>query len=182
MRRFCRNIALIMSSLIGLCGQASAEAVCLDGTIFEKVGHEANIDPTLLYAIALCESGFNPTSTKTVSPYCWTLRTPEKPIYAKNRQEAIQQFKRILTNTNMVDVGLMQINCRWHAHRVNDVMTLIDPMTNLRIAADILNENFAKYPGDAILAIGHYHSHQPNRAREYGAKVWRVFQALKAGS
>ena len=174
-----RTLVSILVVVVAFCTQENALAFSLEGTIFEQVGHEANIDPALLYAIALCESGFNPASTKTVSPHPWTLRLPQKPIYTKTKKEALEQLHLILKTTPMVDVGLMQINWYWHSQRVHDADALLDPVTNLRIAAQILNENFAKHPTDAIKAIGLYHSHQPERAVPYSALVWRVFLSLK---
>ena len=74
----------------------NAEAFSLKGTVFDQVGQEANIDPVLLYSIALCESGFNPSSTKMVAPYPWVLRTPNKPIYAQTEKEARARLSAIL--------------------------------------------------------------------------------------
>lgn len=175
-----RRIAMSLSMIALMFSHENAEAFSLKGTVFDQVGQEANIDPVLLYSIALCESGFNPSSTKMVAPYPWVLRTPNKPIYAQTEKEARARLSTILKKSNAVDVGLMQINVRWHGHRIKNAEDLLDPLTNVRIGADILNENFARHPHDAIQAIGNYHSFQSDRARSYGLTVWRVFSTLKA--
>lgn len=177
---FRRTIASIFAIFSLSVNPTYANAFSLEGTIFEKVGIEANIDPVLLYSIALAESGFNPSSTQWVAPYPWVLRTPSKPIYSKNQKEAIEQLRSILKTSKAVDVGLMQINIRWHGHRIKNVEELLDPLTNLRIGADILNENFARNPENAIKAIGNYHSYEPERAYRYGLTVWRIFSTLKS--
>lgn len=151
----------------------------LAGTLFEQVGREMEIAPELLYAVALCESAFNPTSTREVGPFPWVLRTPTKPIYAKNRTEAEALLSALLKKTRSVDVGMMQINVRWHGHRVDDPLQLLDPVTNLRVGASILNELFHRYPNDAIRALGKYHSSSEERSRRYGLTVWRVFTTIK---
>ena len=53
-----------LSMIALMVSHENAEAFSLKGTVFDQVGQEANIDPVLLYSIALCESGFNPSSTK----------------------------------------------------------------------------------------------------------------------
>lgn len=175
-----RRIAMSLSMIVLMFSHENAEAFSLKGTVFDQVGQEANIDPVLLYSIALCESGFNPSSTKMVAPYPWVLRMPNKPIYSQTEKEARARLSAILKKSNAVDVGLMQINVRWHGHRIKNAEDLLDPLTNVRIGADILNENFARHPHDAIQAIGNYHSFQSDRARSYGLTVWRVFSTLKA--
>ncbi len=170
--QFCAVMPLIVI-------QPNAHAFSLAGTVFDQVGQEKNIDPFLLYAVALCESGFNPASTRHTSPYAWTLRTPDKAIYAKNQTDAERHLERQLKKSRAIDIGLMQINLRWHGHRVAKPTDLLDPLTNLRVGAAILNENFARHPNDLIVAIGQYHSFIPKRSRSYGMTVWRVYQSLK---
>lgn len=158
---------------------AHAAGVDLSGTIFERVGLEANIDPLLLYSVALCESAYNPNpALGSVAPYPWVLRTPKAPFYGDGPEDSKAELRKMLSVTNSVDVGMMQINVKWHRHRVRAPEDLLDPVTNLRVGAEILNELFARYPHDAVKAIGYYHSRTPERARGYGRTVWRVFSTL----
>jgi soluble lytic murein transglycosylase-like protein len=60
-----------------------------------------------------------------------------------------------------VDVGLLQINIRWHGHRVDDPKSLLDPVINLEIGAAILKEALASAPGDLTAGIGRYQSSDP---------------------
>lgn len=162
---------------------SSSNLLQIEGTVFEKVGLEANIDPLLLYAIALCESAYNPNPSKDfISPYPWVLRTKSRPFYGSNREEVEAELKKLLAETRVVDVGLMQINVRWNGHRVDEPADLLDPLTNVRVGAEILNELFERYPNDAIQAIGYYHSRSKKLARRYGLMVWRVFTALRKHS
>ena len=78
-----------------------------------------------------------------------------------------------------VDIGIAQVNAFWHGHRVKSPFDLLDPQTNLTIAAQILNENFRRYPKDAFKAIGAYHSREPSKSFRYAQYVIRVYSALK---
>lgn len=156
----------------------SCHAVELNGTVFDVAGSEYNIDPKLLYSIAVIESAVDAdTSRKTVKPYPWTLRT-DKPFYGKSREDAEQELKRLLKKGKSVDVGLMQINTKWHGHRVANPVDLLDPLTNVRIGAQILNERLSALPKDAVKAIGNYHSFDPERAEWYSRYVMRVWSSI----
>lgn len=155
-------------------------AVNLSGTVFEKVGIEKDIDPHLLYAVALAESAYSPNKkARGAAPYPWTLRLPERPIYATSKNDAEQQLSKVLTYTSAVDVGLMQVNVRWHKHRVKHARDLLDPETNVRVGADILLENLKRYPNDLIAALGRYHSSRVDRRNQYGLTVYYIYQNLK---
>lgn len=155
-------------------------ALNLSGTVFEKVGLEKDIDPHILYAIALAESAYSPhKKSRGASPYPWTIRLPDRPIYLTSKNDAERELDRILKYTSHVDVGLMQVNVRWHKHRVKNVKDLLDPETNIRIAADILIENLKRYPNDLIAALGSYHSSTPDRRNRYGLTVYYIYKNLK---
>lgn len=173
-------VALFICAIIpSYSSAAAARSVDLTGTVFEQVGLEANIDPRLLYAVALCESAYNPDpSLGTVLPYPWVLRTGSAPFYGDDFFETKKVLIRYLTKSQSVDVGMMQINVKWHAHRVSEPVDLLDPLTNVRVGAEILNELFDRYPNNAIKAIGLYHSGTPEKAARYGKTVWRVYSSL----
>lgn len=147
----------------------------------ESTKFASPLRPRLGYAVALCESGYHSDPSKgLVAPYPWVLRTPDGPVYGESRAEAERALHRALKKSKSVDVGLMQINLRWNGHRVKVPAELLDPTTNLRVAAEILNELFARHPHDAVKAIGLYHSSNPKRAAGYGRTVWRIYNSLKA--
>lgn len=177
--RLRSDVMALLLMVFGLLMPCSSQSVNLSGTVFEVVGHEANIDPVLLYAVALSESAFNPKATQYVTPYPWTLRTPTKPIYAVSKEDAREKLRVILNSSDRVDVGLMQVNVHWHSRRVDDPLDLLDPITNVRIGAALLNEKLSLFPNDAIKAIGLYHSNDPYRAQWYGTKVWKLYSQLK---
>lgn len=175
-----RNLWLLLTASALTAFAAGASAVDLKGTVFEKAGDHYNLDPLLIYSVALIESGTNDESLENgVSPYPWTLRS-DRPFYGKNRRDAERELARLLSEKKSVDVGLMQINVRWHGHRVKNPMDLLDPLKNVMVGASILDERIRQYPEDAIRAVGSYHSSNKERALWYAKHVFRVYTALEA--
>lgn len=167
--------------LLGIFAHASANSQPIDlkGTVFEQVGKEANLNPVLLYAIALCESAYSQTPKDgLVAPYPWVLRSGKTPFYGTGFKDTEIELARLLRSSNAIDVGMMQINIKWNGHRVSQPSDLLDPLTNVRVGAQILNELLSQYPENAIKAIGFYHSKNPGKAAGYGRTVWRVFLKL----
>ena len=174
-----KNISIALALGTALFTQAAASTFDLAGTIYEKAGREFDVDPTLLYSVALIESAVaSEDGSETVSPYPWTLRT-DRPFYGKTRREAEEELLRVLKHTKSVDVGLMQINARWHGHRVKKLTDLLDPLTNVRVGASILSERLKATPTDALRAVATYHSFSPERGEWYARHVMRVWSMLK---
>lgn len=173
-----RLLTLIFGS-IALVTSTEISAFSLKNSVFEKAGMEYNVDPILLYSIALVESAIDAPEKGFLKPSPWTLRT-NKPYYAKTQKEAEIQLERLMKKHKSVDVGMMQINLKWHGHRVKSPKDLLDPMTNVRVGAQIISEQIKRYPNDAALAVGNYHSSRPERARWYARHVLRVYTNLKS--
>lgn len=181
-RKLSLTVGTVMSLAVISCAHSTASAAGstafeIHGTVFEKAGIEYNVDPVLLYSVALVESAVDGRQG-FIKPSPWTLRT-SVPYYGKSREEAEKELLRLLKKSRSVDVGMMQINTRWHSHRVNRITDLLDPLTNVRVGAQILSENISRYPQDAALAVGRYHSADPVRARRYANYVFRVYTAIK---
>lgn len=171
---------LLTLAAVSLFASPTFAAVDLSGTVFETVGSRYHIDPKLLYSISLVESAVK-ADTKSgkefmVQPSPWTLRTRRKPYYAQSREDAEKLLLKLLQVNKSVDIGLMQINSRWHAHRVKNVTDLLDPETNVSVAAAILSELIDRYPNNALEVIARYHSGQPARGTWYAKHVLRVYE------
>ena len=173
-----RLFTLIVGS-IALATSNETSAFSLKDSVFEKAGMEYNVDPVLLYSIALVESAIDAPEKGFLKPSPWTLRT-NKPYYAKSKQEAEALLDRLIQTNKSIDVGMMQINLKWHGHRVKSPKELLDPLTNVRTGAQIISEQIKRYPKDAALAVGNYHSSRPERARWYARHVLRVYTNLKS--
>lgn len=163
----------------------SANSFTLNGTVFDEVGKEVGIDARLLYAVALAESATGKDKGR-LGPHPWTLRQ-SNPLYFDTKNEAIQKLRQLIQeNGPAVDVGLMQINYRWHSDKVADPSELLDPTVNVRIAANYLVQMIRDTPGDLELGIGKYHAGpRPAdqgliNARSYGSRVLAIYRNIIA--
>lgn len=157
-------------------------ATLLHGTVWETVAARHGLNPRLLYGVALQETR-HAAGPATSSPWPYTLRGPDGPQFHRSQEDAAQALRQLLKRHRplAIDVGLMQINLHWHGDQVARPEQLLDPQTNLDLAARILAEAIRSAPGDLALGIGRYHQWQDaNVARAYGRRVLRLVKALSA--
>ena len=154
-------------------------AVDLTNSIFEEVGNKKGIDPYLLYSVALAESAYSPTNNGWVAPYRYTLRTFDRPYYTNSKEEAEKLLTELLKTHKSIDVGLMQINVKWHAHRIYKPTDLLDARVNLSVGADILKERLSANKNNLFEALGQYHSFDPNRGYRYASLVINIYNQLQ---
>lgn len=152
----------------------------LKRTLWWRSGLDRGIDPYLLYAVALTESAR--VLNDTVAPWPWALNRKGETIYLDGPKAAAARVRSLLaTGHQSIDIGLMQVNLRWHGHRVQRAEDLLDPVTNLHVGADILAESIASAPGDLILGVGRYHSwNDRTAAYQYGRKVLALADLIKS--
>ncbi|WP_201095718.1 transglycosylase SLT domain-containing protein [Thiocystis minor] len=154
----------------------------LRGTLWETVAARVGLDPALLYGVALQETRHG-TGAQASAPWPFTLRGPDGPQFHATKAAAAQALRQLTARHRplAIDVGLMQVNLRWHGDTVADPADLLDARTNLIVAADILAKAIASAPGDLELGVGHYHHwHDEARARAYGRRVLQMAEALSA--
>lgn len=148
----------------------------LKSTLFYKIGKEKNIDPVLLYAVALAESG-KYDGKGHIMPWLWTIRSENGPYYASSKKDAEKKLAAILVTDKNIDIGMMQLNQKWNSQ--HDAFSLLDFEKNLTVASDILVKTIKSSPDDIELGIGRYHSWTEERARRYGRKVIAIYENLK---
>lgn len=155
------------------------QKIDLTGSLFDKQGKSTGTDPLLLYSIALTESGYGRGKGK-IGPWPWTLRAA-RAHYPETREAAeIKLNELIKSYGRYIDIGLCQANLFWHGHRVKKPEDLLDPVTNLQVANQVLLESIASARGDLELGIGRYHHWtDPARARNYGSRVLAIYRNLK---
>lgn len=172
------HISSLTTLLTGWCLSGSLWALDLSGTIFDEASRRYQLDPLLLYAVALCESGHG--GSHGVRPWAWTLRSSRGSVYAKDRAEAEQVLSTWLKDGLLnVDIGLAQINLRWHGHRIRRPADLLDPATNLSVSAEILRDAMASAPDNLTLGVARYHSWlDREKGEHYARRVLRVYQQL----
>jgi soluble lytic murein transglycosylase-like protein len=115
----------------------------------------------LLSAIVSIESGFNPTAINIAGK---TATPNEKSEAIKIIENAVNQG---VTN---IDVGIAQINYRWHKDNFRNIEEMINPTANIEYAAKLLSSLFKQH-GTWHKAIRHYHSTNPHHHKQYSRKV-----------
>ena len=140
---------------------------------YVQVAQEYGLPPEALYAVALTESA-RPRASRRLRPWPWTLNVAGEPHYYATRMEAFRALKGYLAQgLRRIDVGLMQVNWRYHEARLRDPWTALDPYYNLRLGAWLL-ATLARERGDLNEAIGRYHAPgDPARAARYREHVMR---------
>lgn len=170
-----KQTVTIKDMVLGCCiSLASGMAFC---NPFMAVAKEKNIDPHLLYSVAILESGRLSPSDKLVRPYPLAIHSGGA-FYPSTKAKAIKILKSSLAKTDNIDVGMAQINWHYHGHRVENIAELLDTRKNLEIAADILLEAMAT-TSDRTLGVGRYHTGNTARARIYGERVLRLAEEIK---
>jgi len=144
----------------------------LHNTLWWQIAKQHHLDPYILYAVALKESA-NDADAALVKPWPWALNKSGKSLMPATQREAHALLKQSLDDGNrLIDVGLMQINLRWHGHRVSAPAQLLDPITNVQIGAELLATAIQSAPHDLALGIGRYYSWKDEKAAvAYGQSV-----------
>ncbi|WP_298838705.1 hypothetical protein [uncultured Salinicola sp.] len=142
------------------------------------------IPPEVLYAVASAES--KTRLDAGVRPWPWTLNVAGKSMRFGDRQSACQALRDALEATQIIDVGIAQLNVRWQpqlfgqGRRFADPCEGLNPYANLDEAARLLRQ-YHDDSGDWVVAAGRYHRPAGGKpAARYRAIVSRELAALGA--
>lgn len=171
-----KNMTMHRQSIVAwiislLCGSFVVEAQSIPAG-YQRVATEYHLPPSLLYAVALTESGLSALSEGRFRPWPWALNINGEGHYFTSRQEALQVLQAALIHTNSsVDIGLMQINWRYHRAALGSARQALDPYHNLRVAAAILRDCLNERT-NWMQTAGCYHApNDPTRAQAYASRV-----------
>jgi len=144
---------------------------------YQQVADAYDLPPEVLYAVALTESARQVDSTGNVRPWPWTLNVRGRGHFFASRREAEAALQDLLDQgRRSIDIGIMQVNWRYHRQRLGSPRLALDPYHNLRVAAEILHDCHQRRQ-DWWAAVGCYHApNSPQRAARYRARVrahWR---------
>lgn len=136
---------LLTIGLIAICAGATTSAWATNALleIRESDWLEAmrisRVDSELLYAISLMESGTSFNGMRRYGPWPWTMNINKEPKYYSSREAARKALSAEVAKGNQsVAVGMWQIYLYYNGHYVDDPLDLIDPVTNLYVAAKVL--------------------------------------------
>ena len=178
MSRLCRPSVLLLVLLApGFALQALAHASVPVG--YQQVADAYDLPPEVLYAVALTESARQVDSTGNVRPWPWTLNVQGRGHFFDSRQEAETALQEHFdAGRRSIDIGLMQVNWRYHRQRLGSSQLALDPYHNLRVAAEILRDCHQRRQ-DWWAAVGCYHApNNPQRAARYRARVRAHWQRV----
>jgi hypothetical protein len=147
-------------------------------SLWAQIGKSSGIDPLLLYSVALVESKALLPDGK-IAPTPWLFRVNDHLVRGDRHHVQLEMAAATQFGSAVQDVGIMQVYYPMHRDAVRDPLTLLNPRTNITVAAKILREGMNQ-THDRVLGVGYYHSHTPELARDYGMAVLTVYQRLKA--
>ncbi len=174
--------AVLNLCLVTLCALLASGAVWSLETVppgYRRVAAEKGVPPSVLYAVALTESGRPKIPEGIDRPWPWTLNVGGRGYFFDSRQAAWQALRDWLrAGKSSIDVGLMQVNWRYHKDRLGTPWQALDPYHNLRVGAAILRECFHSRR-DWWASVGCYHAPtDPRRANRYRHRVVSRWQRL----
>ena len=130
-------------------------------------------------AVAMTESGQSHLSLSQWRPWPWTLNIKGRGHYFVSRQAAWRALLDALAEEDpSVDIGLMQVNWRYHRRDLGSPWQALEPYHNLRVGAAILKR--CRTPNiDWWDSVGCYHApNDPARAQRYRERVRGHWRAL----
>jgi len=139
---------------------------------YKAVARSFGIPPRVFFAIALTESRKKIYGRK-IMPWPWTLNVEGKGIrYANKKQAFIALSKFIAQNKLSVDIGLMQVNWKYHSKKLKTPWLALNPYYNMRVSAQILTNCYAS-KRDWWVCVGRYHSPGQKKAQVQRAEAYR---------
>ncbi|WP_296258018.1 MULTISPECIES: transglycosylase [unclassified Pseudomonas] len=163
-----------------LTGIRAVQADSLPPPAYQLAAARAGIPASVLFAIALQESGA-PLRGQVI-PWPWTLNVAGIPQRFASRDEACTALRLALTrhDAKRIDVGLGQTNLGYHPDRYASACDALDPRENLAVTAELLRNHYVD-AGDWFVAAGRYHrpaGGQPAaRYRNQFSRHWQRIQA-----
>ena len=161
-----------------------APAVMAGGSVpegYRQVAEAHGIPSALFYAVALAESGKRIDGLRAMRPWPWTLNVHGDGHFYPSRRAAVSALHEALTSgRTSVDIGLMQVNWRYHGGAFGRAEEALDPTRNLLVAAAILVACYRSH-NDWWVAVGCYHApNDPKRAMRYRERVRGLWAGLGA--
>ncbi|WP_122053714.1 transglycosylase SLT domain-containing protein [Vibrio sp. Evd11] len=139
---------------------------------FLELSEKTKVPADILYALAVQETNSR-MNDRTVRPWPYTINVAGKAFRYENLGQLIAASNDLISEgKRSFDVGLFQVNWRWHSHRVDSIEQLAHPVNNGIVASQILIEQYNIYKNWAV-AAGRYHN--PNNNHGYADKYQKEF-------
>ena len=175
-----RPLAIVLMALSALLVSApSVRATSVVPAGFQRVAADHGIPSDVFYAVALAESGKRIEHLRELRPWPWTLNVHgDGRFYPSRRAATLALREALATGRRSVDIGLMQVNWRYHQKALGELDEALAPYRNLRVAAAILTTCY-KSRRDWWAAVGCYHApNNPHRAERYRERVRTIWHGI----
>ncbi|WP_204353775.1 lysozyme family protein [Salinisphaera orenii] len=177
--------AAVGGAIAAVAGSVASAATLAGPGVPPAYVHAArshDVPPRMLYALALTESGATLSSGR--HPWPWTLNIDGRGVRYTSRAAACSALHSALKQTDVVDVGLGQLNVHWQqrlfgdGRRFANPCTALNPYANLDATAGVLARCHDDHPDSWIDAAGCYHRPVGGQAAR---RYERAFRARLAG-
>lgn len=158
-----KQILLVLSGIILTSSPNAAYSATKDEILelISRAEQENNIPRGLLLAVSKIESNLQP----------FALNIKGQTILSKDENHALQNIRQALNaGITNIDIGIMQLNYKWHHHNFTSLEDMLKLETNIKYAAELLVKLKQAY-GDWHTAVRHYHSLEPKYHKKYSRKI-----------
>jgi len=129
--------------------------------IIKQKERQYNIPSGLLLAVIKTESNLNP----------FVLNINGKSLFFTTKEDSARAVNEAISSGIVnIDIGLAQINYKWHRDSFNNIDSMLSPKDNIHYAASLLAQ-LKKQHGDWHKALRYYHSAYPKHHKKYSRKV-----------
>ena len=176
MKMFFLLSATAVLTFLPLAGKADDSLLCLKEAV--RLEKKEKIQPNLLSAIALVESGLYFKQYPTGISWPWTVTAEGKGTFYDSKEEALAAVRALQEKgVENIDVGCMQINLKYHPEAFDNLEDAFTPSKNVAYAADFLKRNYqeTKSWGEAATR---YHSKNVRKAFKYEDKLLETWNLL----
>lgn len=136
------------------------------------------VPPGILHSVGLTETG------RKGALYPYALNIEGRAVFASSRQEALEEFARARARGyELIDLGCMQINYRYHGQEFASVSDMLDPHQNVEYAARFLARLHRRHE-TWTMAVARYHAGPDNNPaqKRYICRVIRNLVATGHGA
>ena len=136
----------------------------------------------LLGSIAKVESGRPIDTPGDVRAWPWTIDADGRGLFLDSEAAAVAWAKQGLAQgVRFMDVGCLQVDLQLHPGAFRSLEEAFDPALNADYAGRYLRSLQGEAGGNWNIAVGLYHSHTPDLAADYRARVADVGRGILTG-
>ena len=159
------------------------EASLLEGTPWGITAQKHGIDPWLLFAISLEESGKYDKNRSLLTPWPYVTHRNGSVVKHESLEAAISLVKQWESaGIKNYDVGPFQINRRWHGRHFANIEDMFDVAVSADYAAMLLAQMITRSKGDSLKGVGLYREWRGGeKAQDYSDRIRIIRTQLPGG-